>query len=179
MKRKYIDLRDWERVEKSKNIVFRTFEDNFKGYVSVSYIEKVKEKLQCNLGERQFCLVDDGYIWILRMPIEKNWVVTTMMDDNENIIEWYFDITKENSIDNDGCPFYDDLYLDIVVLPSGEIVLFDEDELEEAFIKGEITKDDFDLAYRVANEIMDGMAKDVSALTDMSKKDLEFFKGQL
>lgn len=179
MRRKNIDIRDWERIEKIKDVVYKKSEDIFKGYVCVSLIEKVYEKFVCNLGERQFCLIDDGYTWIRHQPLQKNWVLSTMLDDKKNIIEWYFDITKENSVDEDGCPYYDDLYLDVVVLPSGEIVLLDEDELEDALNRGEITKDEFALAYSTANEIMNSMAKDVQGLIDLGKKDLEFFEAQL
>lgn len=111
--------------------------------------------------------------------LKKNWSVTTMFDDRDNIIQWYFDITKQNSIDENGQPFYDDLYLDIVVFPSGEVVLFDEDELKEALESGDITQSDFNLAYSEVNKIMDGMAKDITYLTNMSYDDLEFFRDQL
>jgi predicted RNA-binding protein associated with RNAse of E/G family len=102
-----------------------------------------------------------------------------MFDENHSIVQWYFDITKQNGIDIDGQAFYDDLYLDVVVFPSGEIVLFDEDELKEALDSGDITQIDYDLAYNEANQIINGMAKDVTNLSSMSYSDLEFFKTHL
>lgn len=179
MKRKYIAKSQWQRIKKSKCVLFNTYQERFNGYASAIFVEKVHEKLVCKLDSREFCLVDDGYSWIQRLPIEKNWSVTTMFDDRGNIIEWYFDITKQNSMDENGQPFYDDLYLDIVVFPSGELVLFDEDELREALESGDITQSDFNLAYSEANKIMDGMAKDITYLTNMSYNDLEFFRAQL
>jgi len=178
MKRKYIDRSKWEKIEKSKCVLFNTFQERFKGYASAIFIEKVKKKLMCNLDKRKFCLADDGYTWIQRLPIEKNWSVTTMFDENNNIIQWYFDITKQNAIDMYGKPFYDDLYLDVVVFPSGEMVLLDEDELKEALEIGDITQRDFDFSYKEANQIMDGMAKNISNLSNMSYSDLEFFRTQ-
>lgn len=179
MKRKYLDLSKWERIERSKGVLINEVQERFNGYASAIFIEKVHEKLVCNLDERQFCLADDGYVWIQRLPVEENWSVTTMFDENNNIIQWYFDITKQNSIDMNGQPYFDDLYLDVVVFPSGEMVLFDEDELKEALESGDITQADFDLAYDEANKIMDGMAKDVAYLSNMSFNDLEFFRTQL
>lgn len=179
MKRKYIDRSNWKRIERSKCVLINTFQEQFNGYASAIFVEKVHEKLVCNLDKRQFCLVDDGYVWIQRLPIENNWSVTTMFDENNNIIQWYFDITKQNSIDMHKQPFYDDLYLDVVVFPSGEIVLFDEDELKEALEKGDITQMDFELAYNEVNQIINGVAKDVTCLSNMSYNDLEFFRAQL
>ena len=63
MKRKYIDRSKWEKIEKSKCVLFNTFQERFKGYASAIFIEK-----------------------------------------------------------------YDDLYLDVVVFPSGEIVLVNENQ---------------------------------------------------
>jgi predicted RNA-binding protein associated with RNAse of E/G family len=73
MKRKYIDRSKWERIERSRCVVFNTYQERFKGYASAIFIEKVNEKLICYLEERQFCLADDGYVWIQRLPIERNW----------------------------------------------------------------------------------------------------------
>ena len=179
MKRKYIDRSNWQRIEKGRCVLFNTYQERFEGYASAIFIEKVNEKLVCNLDKRQFCLADDGFVWIQRLPFEKKWSVTTMFDENNKIVQWYFDITKQNSIDIYGQPFYDDLYLDVVVFPSGEIVLFDEDELKEALECGDITQIDFDLAYNEANKITKGIAKDITYLSNMSYSDLEFFTAQL
>ncbi len=66
--------------------------------------------------------------------------------------------------------------ISLYVFPSGEIILLDEDELKDALESGDITKDDFDLAYREANIIMEGMAKDIIYLTNMSYNDLDYFR---
>jgi len=159
-------------------VLLNTYQERFSGYASAIFIEKVHDKLIRKVGNKEICLVDNGYSWIQRLPLKKNWAITTMFDDKGNIVEWYFDITKLNSIDEKGQPFYDDLYLDVVVLPSGEVVLLDEDELIDALERGVITQGDFELAYSIANNIMDGMAKDIIHLANMSYNDLEFFRTQ-
>ena len=179
MKRKYLDRSNWQRIKKSKNIVINTFQERFQGYGAACFVEKVHEKLICTLDNGKICLVDDGYVWIQRSPVKENWSITTMFDENNKIIQWYIDITKQNSIDGNANPFFDDLYLDVVVLPTGEIFLLDEDELKEALDKNIITQSDFDLAYKVAKDIMNGLAKDIIYLSNMSYEDLEFFKAQL
>ena len=69
-----------------------------------------------------------------------------MFDHNGNIVQWYIDICKENGIENN-VPWMDDLFLDIVVLPSGEIIEKDADELEDAYSKRIIDKRLYDLAW--------------------------------
>ena len=66
-----------------------------------------------------------------------------------------------------------------IVFPSGEVVLFDEDELKEALESGDIAQSDFNLAYSEAHKILEGMAKDITYLINMSYNDLEFFRAQL
>lgn len=179
MKRKYIDRSNWRRIEKSKNVLINTFQERFNGYASAIFVEEVNDKLMVYLDGKQYCLIDDGYTWIQRLPIEKNWSVTTMFDENNNIIQWYFDITKQNSIDINKQPFYDDLYLDVVVFPSGKIFLLDEDELKEALERGDISQMDFELAYNEANHIINGIGRQIKDLLNMSYEDLEFFRRKL
>lgn len=49
----------------------------------------------------------------------------------------------------------DDLYLDIIVLPTGEVIQQDANELEEAFFNGNLDKDLYDLAWKEANKLME------------------------
>lgn len=63
-------------------------------------------------------------------------------------------MTKENSIDEYGTPYYDDLYLDIAISPDFKIVILDEDELREALELKEITKSDYDMAHYTCNKII-------------------------
>jgi predicted RNA-binding protein associated with RNAse of E/G family len=137
------------------------------------YIDKVKEPLSVNMNGKEFCLADEGYIWLQHVPLNSNYAVTTMYNSNKEVVQWYFDVTKGNGISENGRVFFDDLYLDVVVTPSSEIVLFDEDELEEALEVNIITKEDYDLAYNEAKVIMNGIATDVQALMYFSNKYLE------
>jgi len=52
-------------------------------------------------------------------------------------------------------PWFDDLFLDIVVLPTGEKLLLDEDELEEALDEGQITPRDSAMAQKTAARLME------------------------
>ncbi|WP_369690878.1 DUF402 domain-containing protein [Rossellomorea vietnamensis] len=114
---------------------------------------EVKEPLITRYGEKEICFVDNGYMWLQQFPFGKHHSVTTMLDANGEIVQWYIDICLENGVE-DGVPWLDDLYLDIVVLPSGEIFLLDEDELEQAYKKRMISESMYDLAWNESKEIM-------------------------
>ncbi|MFJ7755283.1 DUF402 domain-containing protein [Peribacillus muralis] len=85
-------------------------------------------------------------MWLQQFPLEKKHSVTTMFDDKGGIVQWYIDICQENGVEQ-GIPYMDDLYLDIIVLPSGEVIQKDADELDEALLSGMIDKSLYDSAW--------------------------------
>ncbi|MCM3667348.1 DUF402 domain-containing protein [Mesobacillus subterraneus] len=84
--------------------------------------------------------------------MDKNHSVTTMFNANCDVVQWYIDICLCNGIDNNN-PWMDDLFIDIVVLPSGELFEKDADELEEALLEGIIEKEHYDQARNEASKL--------------------------
>lgn len=101
----------------------------------------------------------------------------SIYNNNKEIIEWYFDIAKEIGKEN-GIPYEDDLYLDVVVNPNGEITLLDEDELKMALDRLEITQSDYDMAYSEANKLMEKLKGNTDKLDEFSKKYLDEMRGE-
>jgi predicted RNA-binding protein associated with RNAse of E/G family len=128
------------------------------------------EKLIINENGIDLCLSDVGYKWLNYLPDCKNWCLTAMYNQHNEIIEWYFDITKSNFTNNMGNPCMDDLYLDIVLLPNGEIITLDEDELQEALTKGEIEQEEFELAYRVHDQLINSEFLNIGFVLHFSNK---------
>ncbi|MNY57911.1 hypothetical protein D3C86_1941790 [compost metagenome] len=75
-----------------------------------------------------------------------------------------------------GVPWFDDLYLDVVILPGGQSFLLDAEELEDALKRGLITQEDFDLAWDEANKLMDAYKRDGFPLLEMTGRHLSLFK---
>ncbi|MBE4909891.1 DUF402 domain-containing protein [Bacillus luteolus] len=146
LKRKYGDLSEWKRVIKRKYSQSYLDTKEFKGYISLLNTIEVTEPLSASYGETKVCIVDNGYMWLQQFPIEKNHSVTTMFDARGEIVQWYIDICFRNGIEN-AIPWMDDLFLDIVLLPSGELIEKDANELEDALTKGTIDKPLYDLAW--------------------------------
>ncbi|WP_324295642.1 ribonuclease FAU-1 family protein [Rossellomorea vietnamensis] len=133
---------------------------------------KVKEPLITQYGDKEVCIVDNGYMWLQHFPMEKNHSLTTMFDANGEIVQWYIDICLENGVE-DGVPWMDDLYLDIVVLPSGEFFLLDEDELEQAFKNGAISESMYGLAWKESRKIMSKLKNDEFILIKLAQEHKE------
>lgn len=134
------------------------------GYISYIFIDRVRNPVVKVLGDHYLKLADKGYIWIQVFNREKNHCITTMFDEEGNIVEWYIDIVKNIGIDSEGIPYYDDLYLDVVVVPNGEIFLLDLDELEEAYRKKQVDKEDYILAKEEVELILDTVVDNMDRL---------------
>lgn len=176
LKKSYADGRN-----KSNDILESTFKnlriDNneFKGNISLLKINKVRKEWKVDVESR--CVLAKDYMWLRIYPDGENYCITAIFDDKDNIIEWYFDISRSLGIE-DGVPYQDDLYLDVVVVPDGRIHILDEDELEEAYNKREISQDEYDMAFSVANMIINGLEsrEDIERLIKFSENYLTILK---
>ncbi|WP_318653409.1 DUF402 domain-containing protein [Paenibacillus rhizovicinus] len=140
MKRKYGDRADWRRVVERRYAQAYLETENFKGHVTLLELGKVTEPLWVDYAGTKVCIANDGYTWLQQFPIGLHHAVTTMFDEKGQIVQWYVDICYRNGISAENVPWMDDLFVDIVVLPSGEVVHKDADELEDALASGMIDR---------------------------------------
>ena len=126
-------------------------------------------------GGKQVCLAAPGYKWLAYLPLHEKWCVEAFYTPENELIDWYFDISKGNFLDENGMPCTDDIFLDLVIHPDGHTLTLDADELQEALGKEEITLDDFYYAYAVREEILRSQWSDVGFLTRLSNRLLSDF----
>ena len=120
-------------------------------------------------------IIDNNYRLLEFFDYNSKIKLTTFYDDNLEIIEWYFDISKELGKENN-IPYHEDLYLDVVVKPDGKIILLDEDELEEALKQNEITKEEYETSYKEANNLISILKEKVEELKQFTNKYLNYFE---
>jgi predicted RNA-binding protein associated with RNAse of E/G family len=136
-------------------------------------INKVTDSCIIKYEEREVCVIDNNYSLLQYVPFGENYVLTIFFDDKNNIIQWYFDITYRNGIDDDGIPYYDDLYLDIIILPPFKVYLVDKDELDEALNKKIINNKKYSLACSVADRLMDDIINNRILFMERYETDLK------
>ncbi|CAH0121142.1 MULTISPECIES: DUF402 domain-containing protein [unclassified Paenibacillus] len=170
MKRKFSDRANWRRIISKQFISHYMEQPEFTGYVTLYTIERLKEPLWKEYDGQTLCLADEGYSWLQYFPKGEHFIVTAMFDDRQRIIQWYIDICKSQGVTEQGVPWFDDLFLDIVVLPSGTVILMDEDELDEALIQGEISQEDYELATETAQHLLRQISAHVFPYFVMSQR---------
>lgn len=142
---------------------YRLVSKYFTGYVCLIKLKNIQTPLIVNNEAETICIKNNNYEWFELYPDNGKYVLTIMFDDNNNLIEWYFDISKNIGLEN-GIPYEDDLYLDMIITPKGEAVVLDEDELLNAQKNGDITKDDVDYAYRTLKFLKEKYVNDFASL---------------
>ena len=150
------DLRrnDWKRITKKEVIVEDEKNDFFEGKVCFLDMQKVESPLSVDSPVGKVTIADNNYKNLIFAPKGKNWWLTVMFDDQDNLIESYFDITRTNDFSNSENPYFVDMKLDICIPNGHEPAIMDEEELKEVYEYGLITKEDFENAYNIANKII-------------------------
>ena len=177
-RRRYLGQVNNNYVKSYTSRIIRINGNNLKGYAAQIKIDKTYRPFF--VGENDFiiCLRDNGYSEINFLPDNENWYLSAMYDAKGKIIEWYVDITRKNAIDEDGKPYCEDMYLDTAVMPDGRVLVFDEDELLAACENGNISKDEYDMAYRVLGELQDKQMLTVLYMENLCTRLLTLFENE-
>ncbi|MDC2866013.1 DUF402 domain-containing protein [Bacillus sp. BP-3] len=150
MKRKYGDGSSWKRLIDKTYAV----KDVQNGMLGILLIKQVREPSYKQYNNRKICIAQNGYTWIQYFINGKNFAITAMLNEKKELVQYYIDVAKEYKMDERGLPYFDDLYLDVVMLPNEKMYLLDEDELEKAYTDGDISKEEYNLAWNTAKWIM-------------------------
>jgi uncharacterized protein len=126
----------------------------FSGIVTRFDMLAVREPLFVNYDTERLCIADAGFTWLQHFPAKANYVLSSIFDADGNLVQHYIDVIFEQGLDERGIPWFLDLYLDVIVTRSGQLILKDTHELEVAFETSEITKAQFDLAQVTASNLI-------------------------
>ena len=170
IEKKYISKKDWKRVTERIDAFENIEEENFKGITSLISIKKVREPGFKIYNNKKIKIADDGFFWLQIGLENKKYWITAMYNEKKEIVQYYIDITEKNEIRGYENSYFYDIFLDIVLLPSGEIFLLDENELKQALDNKIITKAQYDNAYSEANRIIKIISKDYNDLKNLCNK---------
>lgn len=170
MKRSNLSYAEWTCIRSKSQNIKRISSDFFTGHLSLIEIKEVTVPQIWNFRGEDIVVCDKGIKWLSILPRDDYYCITAMMDENDEILLWYIDMIAAQGIGEDGIPYFDDLYLDLVVYPDGTIVVDDMDELEDALETGDITEAQFQLALDTGAALQKGMLSDISAFKEYTKK---------
>lgn len=163
---------NWHRVVRKKYVYQNIEEKSFKGIVSLLHIKEVTTpSYKTYKDDINVKIADEDFYWLQIGLENKNYWITVMYDEHKNIIQYYIDITKENVIRYNSDSYFYDLFLDVVLLnDNNDVILLDENELKQALNDKIIDINQYNLAYKVAKEIMELLPKKKRFLEQFSNK---------
>ncbi|RDB34001.1 DUF402 domain-containing protein [Exiguobacterium sp. RIT594] len=154
MKRKYATRSSWKRIVKRDYRELYLETTSFTGYVTRLDLIRVTNPLSVRYSEQEIQIVGDGYVWLQQFPAGQKHVITTMFNAHGQIVQVYVDICLRHGRDTTGI-FWDDLMLDLVLLPSGECFVLDAEELELARETGVVNQDQYAAAWKETKILQD------------------------
>ena len=146
---------DWARVTDKTVKIINYRNDYFDGKICLLKMNSVTSPLEVDSPLGKVTIADNNYKNLIIAPKNKNWWLTVMYDDKNNLIESYFDISKLNNFHNEENPFFIDMKLDVCIPNGHEPSIMDDEDLKEVLFAGMITEDDYKMAYEVANKIIE------------------------
>lgn len=176
MKRKVFDLRPWSRARRHTQTVLHV-----PGFVIVDFTaHEVGRVLDVPFGERTVRILDDGFRWVRVHPTGTGEgtlgdALTAMLDASGAVRQLYVDLHGGEGVGEDGLPWCDDLYLDVIAdwTPDGrvsEVHVIDGDELEEAVRGGQVAsalaEAAWDRAWEVEAALRAGTYPPLRVMTD-------------
>jgi predicted RNA-binding protein associated with RNAse of E/G family len=170
MKRKSFKQDEW-KVITAKRYKQITMDDKcFKGIAALLYIDEVTTPQIWQFKSEDIVVCADGMKWLQLLPIEGTYVITAMLNSQNEIELWYIDMIGGYGLDNDIILYMDDLYLDLIVFPDGTIKVDDMDELVEAYENNIINTTLYQLALNTSEELQLGILSDISKLTKLCRQ---------
>lgn len=168
MRTRSADRLDWQRVLARRFVAQRIDSADYHGYATLLRLDEVREPLYVSFGQERICIADRGYDWVQQFPDGASYVLLAAFDERGELVQWYIDIVGSMGVDERGVPWYEDLYLDIVISPMGETLLLDADELDAALRLGEVTPGQYDFAWKQASALLDALELDLFPLIWLS-----------
>lgn len=161
---KWVDVRKKQiREATDTNITIKKLDD-LNCYFTVKEINGIDENHEIIRNKPLYKKIDKNFKMLEYTPIDKNYNVRAYVNDKNEIFEYYLDVTDGMEL-RDGVPYYNDLFLDVIYYNDKKIMkktskvqeelrIIDQDELEDALEQNIITKEQYNEAYNIANQLV-------------------------
>lgn len=177
MKRKYI-FRGSRRILRREDLEMRIQIPGFCGYAHLLRAKELSQPLVMykQIPQPYACVaMDKDYAWLTLLPDEGGIAVTGILGPDDSIVQVYVDVIAANGVDDNG-PWFDDLYVDIILLEKDLVFIDDLDELAQAAEKGEIPRELEQFALQKAEQVKSSMQQDPDAWYELVESALHAMK---
>jgi predicted RNA-binding protein associated with RNAse of E/G family len=172
MRTRRADRSEWERLLEARFQVAYLDTLEFTGHLTVLDLERLRAPLRVEIAGREICVADDGYVWLQHFPEGARYTLTTMVDRDGRLVQWYLDLCRGHGLNAAGIPCWDDLYLDVAVSPTFEAELRETAEIEAALVDGVISPEEHAVAWVEARRLIEAIEHHQLPLLELSREHL-------
>ena len=177
---RWVDVRKKQVKEVTNlNVSIKKLED-LNAYLTIKEVKDLEQPYFIYINGELVKKMDKNYKIIEYTPLDESYNVRAHVNDKNEILEYYFDITYGKNKIIDGIPYYNDLFLDVVYYQeaatksSTYIHLSDRNDLEEALEEGVIDKEQYDYAYQITDKLLKELKNGQNRFVKRGIKDLSF-----
>lgn len=145
---------------------------NLKVYISdeKDYYVTIKELIDIEtpfILSNGLLLMDNGFSIVEVIPKNENYAMRVFFNEKKELVEYYFDISLGNGLDEETkLPYYDDAFLDVTIT-NGKIEICDEDELDNALSQGEMTEETYNYIKEIARKLIEEIKEKTNKYVNM------------
>ncbi|MDD6794142.1 MAG: DUF402 domain-containing protein [Clostridiaceae bacterium] len=165
-------------VIKEKRYTQKKMKKFFEGYLGLLKIDKVSEPQFWNYNNNKVKVCDSRMKWIRILPKDENYTIMGVFDEDNKLVVSYIDIIDGYGKDEDGIIFVNDLFLDIIVYPDGQIIIDDMDELKGALEQNIITQEKYEKAIETSKNLQNEILLDKEKFNNFCKQCLKCMLAQ-
>ena len=162
MIKKYADARGVKAYKLRDYKTIKIDDEGVEGYCSYLYTD---EYIYSDTGEETY-YTSRVHLQFFREA--GDYCFTATYEDDGSFRDFYIDITDGMGLTEDNVPYHNDLYLDMIVRSQDDYEVLDEDELKEAYQKNDITKEQFERAYKILNFLKSSFLNNVDRYKELA-----------
>lgn len=117
----------------------------------------------------RICVTGKGVRWLQLIPEGKSHVITAVFLPGGKLSLWYVDVIDGWYLDTDGVPVFIDKYLDVIFSPQGDLKVDDRDELDAAYARGELSREQYEQGIAEGEAIQRELCADLAATEAMCR----------
>lgn len=173
IKRVKLTFDEWNKTVPKKEVNLFETEEIYGAFINIIEVKKPQVWF---CFDKKITVADNGYKWLVVLPKEDNYAITMYMDRNDVPILWYIDLIDGIGVDADGIPFYNDMFLDLIISDDGQVVEDDRDEFEKAYFDGIINNKQYQKVISVSEQLKQRISENQRWISEYCRNIVEIYR---
>lgn len=173
IKRVRLTFDEWNKTVPKKEVNLFETEEIYGTFINIIEVKKPQVWF---CFDKKITVADNGYKWLVVLPKKDNYAITMYMDRNDVPILWYIDLIDGIGVDADGIPFYNDMFLDLIVSDDGQVVEDDRDEFEKAYFDGIINNKQYQKVISVSEQLKQRILENQRWISEYCRNIVEIYR---